>query len=297
MKKIIKILTVIVLFLSMTAAAWVTAIGTVKDLAAEKNLEKTSVVQKRVYDTINLLESLSEDDYIRSPEISYTDKALYLTNMNQQESLGYMMLRILDKDVNIYREGIGLASNLSSRDYMQNLYSTGEFQVTDAFLAGADGKTINYTIAAAIKENKTVTGALMAAIYGSEIDGYLEDGYTENVLVGSELQYMGGVSKEKFGLSVAQVLEAEHKTSRPVENILLDFREKKSGEFWGFGWNPQYFVYSHVEDTKWVIVTSLPVFPCVQKIVIWYLCGVAALVAVCIIFSCTRKKKDTEKTD
>lgn len=290
MKRLINILVLVVLLVSITAAAWSGAVNTIKSLAMEKNKEKNDLVQQRVYETFDLLESLSEDDYIRSPEVSYTDKAAYLTNMNKQKSLGYMMLRILDKDVNIYREDIGLASNLSSRDYMQRLYTTGERQITDAFLAGADGRTINYTAVVAIKENGIVTGALMAAIYGSEIDGYLYDERTENVLVGSELQYMGGVSKEQFGLSVAQVLEAEHKTSRPVENILLDFREKRSGEFWGLGWNSKFYVYSPIEDTEGVILTSLQAYPLIRNVLILYICGVIAILIFCIILVRKRKK-------
>lgn len=297
MRKLINVLVFILLFLLITAVACRGAVNTIKNLAEEKNQEKTILVQQRVHETFALLEALSEDDFIRSPNISYVDKAAYLTNINKQESLGYMMLRILDKDVNIYREDIGLASNLSSRDYMQRLYSTGERQVTDAFLAGADGKTINYTVAVAIKEDGKVIGALMAAIYGKEIDDYLFDERTENVLVGSELQYMGGISKEKFGLSVAQVLEAEHKTSRPVENILLDFREKKNGEFWGLDWNPQYFVYSPIEETEGVILTSLPIFPLVQNILIWYICSILALLAAYIILIYKKKRKYVEKTN
>lgn len=108
---------------------------------------------------------------------------------------------------------------------------------------------------------------------------------------------MGGISKEKFGLSVAQVLEAEHKTSRPVENILLDFREKKSGEFWGLDWNPQYFVYSPIEETEGVILTALPIFPLVQNILILYTFSILALLTLCIILTYKKKRKYDEKSN
>ncbi|MGO0943702.1 hypothetical protein ACTPD5_20995, partial [Clostridioides difficile] len=36
--------------------------------------------------------------------------------------------------------------SLAGRDYMQKLFATKKYQVTDSFAAGADGKTLNYTI-------------------------------------------------------------------------------------------------------------------------------------------------------
>lgn len=277
MKRFITGLILVALFAVGTTAAGKYAAAVVSAFAQQKNQEKVILVQERVQETVSLLENLSTDPYICSQENTYQEKAALLTDKNQNENLGYMMLRILDDEVNIYREDIGLASNLASRDYMQKLYKTGEVQVTDAFLAGADGKTINYTVAVAIMENPQVTGALMAAIYGYEIDEYLQDDRSTNVLVGSLLQYMGGIPEDQFGLAVAQVLENERKTTRPVENILVDFNEQRSGSFWSLGSHIEYAAYSPVEGTDWVVMTQVRAIPLIQNILIIYGCGVAVL--------------------
>ena len=290
MKKVITSLIIAGIFTGGTIAAAKISIDSVGAFANQENREKTALVQERVQGTKSLLEELSADPYIRSREYSYQEKAAFLTDKNQRENLGYMMLRILDGDINIYREDAAFpVSNLASRDYMQRLYSTGEEQVTDAFLAGADGKTINYTVTVAIKEDGQVAGALMAAIYGEELDVRLKDERSTNVLVGSLLQYMGGVPKERFGLSVAQVLEGEHKVSRPVENILLDFTERKSGSFWSIGSHIQHIVYSPVEGTDWVVMTEVRVIPLIKNVLTVYGFGVAVLLIAGMLL--LRRKK------
>lgn len=290
MKRVITGLILAALLVGGTIAAEHIATDRVSAFAYKENKEKTALVQERVQETISLLENLSEDPYIRSKEHSYQEKAAYLTDKNRQEELGYMMLRILDEEVNLYREDAESSNaNLASREYMQKLYKTGEEQVTDAFLAGADGKTINFTVAVAIKEDGEVIGALFAAIYGDEIDGYLQDDRASNVLVGSLLQYMGGVTRDRFGLAVAQVLEGEHKTSRPAENILSDFNDKKSGSFWSMGSSIEYVAYSPVEGTDWVVMTGVRAIPLVQDVLIFYGCGAVVLLIAGVML--LRKKK------
>lgn len=291
MKRVITGLVLTALLVVGTIAAGQSAIERVRAFVFEENREKTALVQERVQETVSLLEELSVDPYIRSAERSYKEKAAYLTDKNLQEELGYMMIRILDEEINLYWEDSEVSNaNLASREYMQRLYKTGEEQVTDAFLAGADGKTINFTVAVAIQEDGKVTGALFAAIYGDEIDGYLQDDRASNVLVGSLLQYMGGVTRDRFGLAVAQVLEGEHKISRPPENILSDFNDRKSGSFWSMGSSIEYVAYSPVEGTDWVVMTEVRVVPLVQDILIIYGCGAAALVIAGVLLLRKQKK-------
>lgn len=297
MKRMITGLVLAALLVGGAIAAGHIATDRVSAFAYEENREKTTLVQDRVRETISLLEDLSKDPYILSKEHSYQEKAAYLTDKNRQEELGYMMIRILDEEINLYREDSETSNaNLASRDYMQELYKTGKEQVTDAFLAGADGKTINFTVAVAIQEDDRVTGALFAAVYGDEIDGYLQDDRASNVLVGSLLQYMGGVTRDRFGLAVAQVLEGEHKIGRPAENILLDFNDRKSGSFWSMGSSIEYVAYSPVEGTDWVVMTEVRVIPLIQDILIIYGCGAAVLVIAGVVLLRKKKPAQTEET-
>lgn len=79
-----------------------------------------------------------------TPDIPPSDKVKKLDQMSPY--FGYMMICYVDADITVYSDGSEPAS-LASRDYMQRLYSTGQRQVTDSFAAGADGVTLNYTVA------------------------------------------------------------------------------------------------------------------------------------------------------
>lgn len=266
----------------LTAIAAYVSIDRVAQFTHRTNTEKVARIQARVDETFALLHALAQNETILSKELGFEKKARFLTDLNREKKR-YMMLRILDQNMNVYKEGLGLASNLSSRPYLQKLYATGEQQVTDAFLAGADGKTINYTVAVAIKAQGKVIGALFAALYGDEFDRYLQDAHAENALVGRELQYMNGVAAQKFGMPVAQALELEKKIFRPVENILLDFQAKTPGSYWALGSaGLQYAVYAPVERTHWVVLTETPVMPLIAPLLTAYLGGFALLLLLCL---------------
>lgn len=73
--------------------------------------------------------------------------------------------------MNVY----GKAANLASRDYIQALCATGNPQITDVFLAGADGQPPNYTVVVPIKENEKIMGGTFAAIHESEFQTIAND--------------------------------------------------------------------------------------------------------------------------
>ena len=45
-------------------------------------------------------------------------------------------------------------ASLASRSHMQRVYSTGERYVTDSFVAGADGTTLNYTVIVPLRDGQ-----------------------------------------------------------------------------------------------------------------------------------------------
>ena len=71
------------------------------------------------------------------------------------------MICYVDDDILVYSDGDEPAS-LASRDYMQRLFSTGRKQVTDSFAAGADGVTLNYTVAVPLKDKMTILQAVFS---------------------------------------------------------------------------------------------------------------------------------------
>lgn len=124
-------------------------------------------ISQRVAGAIDLLESLAGLPEFYDPALPPIDKVKKLDQMSPY--FGFMMICYVDADILVYSDGSEPAS-LASRDYMQRLFSTGQRQVTDSFAAGADGATLNYTVAVPLKDNRgTVTGSLFCAIYFDEV--------------------------------------------------------------------------------------------------------------------------------
>ncbi len=277
----VRLVALIAALILWTAGAMLIAINKVTTFAKEKNAHATQRVQERLDETLALLSSLRSDPYILS-DATFQQKAQYLTDKNQQEGLGYLMLRILDEKGNIYREDIGLASDLSSREYLQKAFATGQPQVTDAFLAGADGATVNYTVALSFEKDGALGGALMAAILGSDMEERLgHDEHCHHVLIGSQMQYMTGADDDDFGLSVEQVLHTENLLIQPSDKILNALHTHDGGEFWGAGFGDQtaYYLFAPVEHCDWMVMTHVHAWELVWFVWAGYAVGVLVMLA------------------
>lgn len=115
-----------------------------------------SQISQRVAGAVNLLEALASLPEYYDPGVPPIEKVKKLDQLNPY--FGYMMICYVDADIIVYSDGEEPAS-LASRDYMQQLFSTGQTQVTDSFAAGADGVTLNYTVAVPLFDREgSITG-------------------------------------------------------------------------------------------------------------------------------------------
>ena len=153
------------MFIVLVGGIFISAQRMKKDArAAHKSVE--TQVTNRVNESLKLLESLAVQPEYYDPSLPPLKKVEKLDRIT--EKYGYMMICYVDADMNVYTIGEEPAS-LASRDYMQQLFSTGKPQVTDSFLAGADGVTLNYTVAYPLKKGNKITGCLFCAIYFDDV--------------------------------------------------------------------------------------------------------------------------------
>ena len=144
--------------------------GAVLSLSQMKTRAKSSLtsshaqISQRIEESVTLLESLAGLPEFYDPEIPPIEKVKKLDQMSPH--FGYLMICYVDADIIVYSDGSEPAS-LASREYMQQLFSTGQRQVTDSFAAGADGVTLNYTVAVPLFEEngEKISGCLFCAIY------------------------------------------------------------------------------------------------------------------------------------
>ena len=108
--------------------------------AAHRSAE--AQVANKLNESLTLLESLAVQPEFYDPDVPPLEKVEKLDRF--AEKYGYLLICYVDTDINVYSIDAPPAS-LASREYMQQLFSTGTPQVTDSFAAGADGVTLNYT--------------------------------------------------------------------------------------------------------------------------------------------------------
>ncbi len=217
-------------------------------------------ISQRVTGAVDLLESLASLPEYYDPELPPIDKVKKLDQLSPY--FGYMMICFVDADIIVYSDGAEPAS-LASRGYMQQLFATGQKQVTDSFAAGADGSTLNYTVAVPLKDEQgNITGALFCAIYFDEAVEILEESAgalnADATLIGSKGQIMSSTAGLAYGDSVMEALRDDilfGVTSDQLEELML---AAQPGTYWSIqNGSLCYTAYQRVDSTSWDILCTV----------------------------------------
>ncbi|MDO4273820.1 MAG: sensor domain-containing diguanylate cyclase [Eubacteriales bacterium] len=217
-------------------------------------------ISQRVEESIKLLESLAGLREFYDPAVEPIEKVRKLDQMSPY--FGYLMICYVDSDITVYSDGSEPAS-LASREYMQQLFATGQRQVTDSFAAGADGVTLNYTVAVPLFDQEdNITGCLFCAISFDETVKILEKSAGVNgceaTLIGSQGQIMSSTA----GLSYGNPVMTELRKARLFGTTADKLEERLLAAVPGSYWSIQdgslcYTVYQRVENTQWDIMCTV----------------------------------------
>lgn len=214
-------------------------------------------IQNNLESTLNLLEVIAGESWMLPEDIPYRQKAEHLDHYN--EIWGYQMIRAVDTSGGVYRADHEEAvSNLNSREYIQTLWLTDEPQITDVFLAGADGATLNYTVAVAIAGDAKNNGAVFAAIYDSEMRAVLASQPMHTILLGKEQQCMSGNEEDSLGATLESRLEGKKILGESLESVLLRVKKEESGVIWFLdGIIPTCYAFRKVGlDSGWTVLST-----------------------------------------
>ncbi len=233
-------------------------------------------LSQRINESITLLKSLAALPEYYDPATDPIEKVKKLDKMAPE--FGYMMMCYVDQDITVYSDGSEPAS-LASRDYMQQLFSTGKIQVTDSFAAGADGVTLNYTVAVPLyDEEKNITGCLFCAIYFDEIVEILEESahidVSEAALVGSQGQIMSSIEGQPYGDSIMDQFRGTTLFGTTADKLQEQLLAQIPGSFWSIRDGSLSFTsYQRVDHTGWDLLCSVSfhsafrnIFPCLLLI-------------------------------
>lgn len=234
--------------------------GRMKSDAGVSLASAHSRMAQRVEQSISLLESLAGLEEFYDPSVPPIEKVKKLDQMSPY--FGYLMICYVDADITVYSDGEEPAS-LASRDYMQRLFSTGQTQVTDSFAAGADGVTLNYTVAVPLKDRqKNITGCLFCAISFDEVEQILEQSAGVNgsqaTLIGSKGQVMSSTEGRTYGNLIMDELREERIFGITADQLQEQLLAAESGGFWCLeSGSLHYTTYQRVENTGWDILCSV----------------------------------------
>lgn len=215
-------------------------------------------IEKNLESTLNLLEVISQESWMLPEDIPYQEKADRLDHYN--EIWGYQMIRAVDTFGGVYRADKEEAvSDLNSREYIQTLWLTDEPQITDVFLAGADGKTLNYTVAVAVAGDAKNNGAVFAAIYDSEMRTVLSSQPMHTILLGKNQQCMSGNDESLIGTTLESRLEGKKIIGESLESVLLRVKNEESGTIWFLdGLVPTCYAFQNVGlNSGWTVIASV----------------------------------------
>ena len=228
---------------------------------AELSLHSSQAqISQRINGAIDLLEALASFPDFYDPKLPPIDKVKRLDQLSPY--FGYMMICYVDENIIVYSDGEEPAS-LASRDYMQRLFSSGQRQVTDSFAAGADGTTLNYTVAVPLTDSQgTITGSLFCAIYFDEVVQILEESVghlkADATLLGSRGQVMSSTTGLSYGDPMMDTLRDDKLfgvTSDKLEELLL---AAKPGAYWSIhDGSLCYTAYQRVDNTNWDILCTV----------------------------------------
>ncbi len=193
------------------------------------------------------------------PDIPWETKTEKLDKIN--ESFNYMFICYVDKDIQVYTLGEEPAS-LASREHMQTLYSTKKSIVTDSFVAGADGKTLNYTVAVPLLRGEEMTGSLFCSIYFDDTIELLFSSASINgaeaVLIGSKGQIMSSTNQLSYGTDYMDILEEVSLLQMTTDKLETSLLSRESGSFQSVkSGNLMYTVYGPVQHTNWDILVTV----------------------------------------
>lgn len=229
------------------------ALGVIQSVAGE--------VSGRVDGVLRLLTGLSTDERFADTSKPLYDRIIHA--IPYQKSYNLYMIALTDKDVNVVSADELVAPteyyNLAYRDYMQRLYSTGEYQITDAFLSGDNKDTMNYTIAVPILKEGKVEGSVFGSIFFNDIEDTLnrnsQNGGRDFYLLGADNTMMAGDGGEIYGQSFLELSKGSYFWGNNAEAINSDMKEGKSGGVWQLDKEGLiYMTYQQVVPTNWTII-------------------------------------------
>lgn len=218
-------------------------------------------ISGRVDGVLRLLTGLAKDDRFSDISQPIFDRAL-LTRP-YKESYDLFMIALTDENFYVASSNMDVPDpepfSLAHRDYLQELYATGKYQITDAFPAGADNTTMNYTVAVPIVKDGQTKGSIFGSIYFDDIAEIIMrstcDKSRSFYLLGEDHQIMADGKHEPYGKTLEEHAQTAWAINTTYEKISKSWCNGITTNYWEWGKDGLCYITSmQIAPTKWTLV-------------------------------------------
>lgn len=268
---IICIIILIVELISTVSIANMLMVKTTEDIMVATQNE----IENEIASTLTLAEALANDYIIANPDIDLIERGKLLKPY--AEAYNLFLIGLTNRQGMIVSSYDDIPGDIGYRDYFQRVIATGVPEITDAFLAGADGVTKNYTICMPyFDDDQEVAGTIIMSIDYNKLNSIATRALEENSyrfsLMDSENKIMSDQDEALIGQSF---LEAEGDSiifGTDKEALNQTIADKKRGSYWEiYQGKLQYVSYAPIKYTNWSLNVQTNVFCNVQPILYQFL--------------------------
>lgn len=213
-------------------------------------------LETRIGSTVNLLESIREDEVIGNTALPLNERAMKLKRYS--DHFGYAIMGVTDEAINVHSSN-DKPGNLSRRDFMQDLYANGTTQVTDVYTAGENGSLLIYTVAVPIMRDQKVVGSVWSSLKQDELIEAVVGGIREDsvnmVLLGTAGRVLCSSESGTYDMDLLELNQGSHIIGGDIREVETRMREKQPGSYYTFKDGTLWYVeYQNLAGTGWTIM-------------------------------------------
>lgn len=255
-------------FAFMVHTAHVTLTSTAKNIADSS----LSELQHKLSVTWKLAEALSKDRTLTDTSLSLEQRALFLKSYN--DAYGLFLIGITDTTGKITSSYDDIPGDLSQRDYFKRVIASGVAEITDAFVAGADNTTANYTICvpyADPQKPESIAGTIIMSIPFKEVNAMIT-----RTLPGTEYMFtllsstntiMAERDKQLLRTPFSELASASTWMSASFDEVDRQIETGKSGSYWTLDHGQLLLVhFAPVPPTQWKLITAVNAFAAIKPV-------------------------------
>lgn len=239
-----------------------------RDIMSATNRE----LENKLNVTWTLGDAMAQDKILTDTSITLEDRALYLAPYNEVYNL--FLIGITDVAGKITSSYDNIPGEIGHRDYFQHSIQTGETVITDAFPAGADGTTLNYTICLPYRDKAgAIAGTIIMSIPFDGVNEIIAGATRESsfmfTLLGTDNKVMAEKDEQLIGSDFSALINGSSFLSVDAQELLNSVYSAQTGTYWTMDSGRLLYVsYAPVPRTPWKLLTSIDVFDSCKSIIL-----------------------------